>query len=84
DQTLLASIPQPHPCMYGWPSKNFLNYDYQPVKLSDIEYNFMEACNGKSTVKKILSTVPLELEEVRSLQQKQLIILNPEESSQKY
>lgn len=80
DKTLLSAIPEPHPCMFGWPSKSFLNYDYQPVTLTELEYQFMQACNGKETVKEILSTVSFSLENIRTLQQKQLIILTPEEN----
>lgn len=77
DETLLSAIPEVHPCSYGWPSQSFLNYDYQPVSLSDAEYNFMQGCDGKLKVKDILNQVSVDLEMVRSLQQKQLIILTP-------
>ena len=77
DETLLSAIPEVHPCSYGWPSQSFLNYDYQPVSLSDAEYNVMQGCDGKLKVKDILNQVSVDLEMVRSLQQKQLIILTP-------
>ena len=77
DETLLSAIPEVHPCSYGWPSQSFLNYDYQQVSLSDAEYNFMQGCDGKLKVKDILNQVSADLEMVRSLQQKQLIILTP-------
>jgi hypothetical protein len=75
DETLLAAIPEPHPCIMGWPSQSFLNYDFQPVTLSDTEFAFMQACDGSKTVREILEGVTLSLEEVRSIQQRQLIIL---------
>ncbi|NJM89081.1 MAG: class I SAM-dependent methyltransferase [Hydrococcus sp. RU_2_2] len=75
DETLLAAIPEPHPCIMGWPSQSFLNYDFQPVTLSDTEFAFMQACDEKKTVREILENVELSLEEVRSIQQRQLIIL---------
>ncbi|EAZ89127.1 class I SAM-dependent methyltransferase [Crocosphaera chwakensis] len=78
DETLLSAIPEIHPCLHGWPSQSLLNYDYQPIKLSDAEYNFMQACDGNLTVKDILAKVSVELKIVRSLQKKQLIILTPE------
>jgi SAM-dependent methyltransferase len=81
DKTLLSAIPELHPCLFGWPSQSLLNYDYQPITLSELEYKFMQECNGELSVKEILSTVSLELENVRSLQQKQLIILTPETTS---
>ena len=77
DETLLSAIAEVHPCSYGWPSQSFLNYDYQKVSLSDAEYNFMQGCDGKLKVKDILNQVSADLEMVRSLQQKQLIILTP-------
>ena len=77
DETLLSAIAEVHPCSYGWPSQSFLNYDYQPVSLSDAEYNVMQGCDGKLKVKDILNQVSVDLEMVRSLQQKQLIILTP-------
>ncbi|MEA5508565.1 class I SAM-dependent methyltransferase [Crocosphaera sp. UHCC 0190] len=77
DKNLLSAIPEPHPCMFGWPSQSILNYDYQPVSLSDLEYGFIQACNGELTVKEILDSVALELDGVRSLQQQQLIMLSP-------
>ncbi len=77
DATLLSAIPEIHPCLYGWPSQSLLNHDYQPITLSDEEYNFMQSCDGKLRVKDILAKVSLDLEIGRSLQQKQLIILTP-------
>ncbi|GBF81965.1 class I SAM-dependent methyltransferase [Aphanothece sacrum] len=78
DETLLFAISEIHPCLYGWPSQSLLNYDYQPVTLTETEYEFMQACNGKLTVKEILANVPLEIDGVRALQQQQLIILSPQ------
>jgi SAM-dependent methyltransferase len=75
DETLLAAIPEPHPCIMGWPSQSFLNYDFIPITLSDAEFAFMQACDESKTVGKILEDIELSLEEVRSLQQRQLIIL---------
>ncbi len=80
DQILLNAIPERHPCMEGYPSKNFFNYDYQMVQISDGELNFLQACDQnletKSTVAELLKNQDLGLEEVRSLQQRQLIILS--------
>ena len=80
DQILLNAIPERHPCMEGYPSKNFFNYDYQMVQISDAELNFLQACEQnletKSTVAELLKNQDLGLEEVRSLQERQLIILS--------
>ncbi len=77
DELLLTAIPELHPCLYGWPSQSLLNYDYQPVNLTDAEYQFLQECKGNKTVQEILTKVSLELEGVRSLQKRQLVILNP-------
>lgn len=79
DDVLLSAIPEIHPCLHSWPSQSLLNYDYQPISISENEYKFMQACNGQLSIKEIISNVPLDLNNVRSLQQKQLIILSPRE-----
>ncbi len=76
DQVLLQASPERHPCMEGWPGKSIFNYDYQVVKLTDGEFEFLQACDNNSTVAEILANVSLELDEVRKLQQQQLIILS--------
>ncbi|CDN16795.1 MAG: class I SAM-dependent methyltransferase [Richelia sp.] len=73
---LMETIPERHPCMEGWPGKSIFNYDYQVVKLSDAEFEFLQACDAKSTVAEILTNVQLDLDEIRKIQQKQLIILS--------
>jgi 2-polyprenyl-3-methyl-5-hydroxy-6-metoxy-1,4-benzoquinol methylase len=75
DDLLRAAIPELHPCMHGWPSPTLLNLDYQPVTLSPDEFRFMQLCEGK-TVGEILQETDFSLDEVRSLQQKQLILLS--------
>ncbi|MBA2747838.1 MAG: class I SAM-dependent methyltransferase [Tatlockia sp.] len=87
DETLLAAIPERHPCMEGWESKCLFNYDYQIVNLSETEFEFMQQCDSASahaglrnltkTVGEILLQVPLELNQVRSLLTQQLIMLTP-------
>ncbi len=77
DTILLSSIPERHPCMYGWPSHHILDYNYQPVQLSEAEFDFLQACQGKQSVREILSSVTLSLEGVRKLQQQQAIVLTP-------
>ncbi len=77
DTALNKAIPELHPCMQGFPSKSFLNFEYQMEKLSDDEYEFMVACEGnkQSTVEEILDNCKLDLAGVRSLFGRQLIIL---------
>ncbi len=68
--------------MQGFPSKSFLNFEYQMEKLSDEEYEFMMACdnNEQKTVGEILASCQLDLTRVRSLFDRQLIILSNNQS----
>jgi SAM-dependent methyltransferase len=75
DESLFAAIPERNPCMDGWPSQCIFNYDYKVVNLSDGEFAFMQACDGEKTVRGILEGVQLDLDEVRMLQNQQLIVL---------
>ena len=80
DELLSKAIPELNPCMQGFPSKNFLNFEYQMVSISDGEYEFMMACDNNPeqqlTVRDILANCGLDLEDVRSLYERQLIILS--------
>lgn len=82
DTALLKAIPERHPCMEGWPSRNLFNYDYQIINLSEAEFEFLELCDRhrqeKKTVSEILALCNLELAGVRSLQQQQSIVLTPQ------
>ena len=77
DEALNQAIPELHPCMQGFPSKSFLNFEYQMEQLSDGEYEFMIVCenNQEKTVEDILADCQLDLTGVRSLFKRQLIIL---------
>ncbi|QSJ19902.1 class I SAM-dependent methyltransferase [Nostoc sp. UHCC 0702] len=75
DEALLAAIPELNPCMDGWPSKGIFNQDYQIVKLSEEEFEFLQACDGNSTIKEILARVQLGLEGVRTILKQHLILL---------
>ncbi|WP_118167296.1 class I SAM-dependent methyltransferase [Nostoc sphaeroides] len=77
DNALLAAIPQLNPCLEGFPSQCFFNYDYQIVNLSVPEFEFMQKCDANSTVAEILADVQLGLDGVRTLLQQQLILLTP-------
>ncbi len=84
DSDLLNAIPERSPCMDGWPSQCLFNYDYQIVNLSTAEFEFLQACDRNATqqqtVQDILTEVPLELTQVRSLVDQQLVLLNPNSS----
>jgi SAM-dependent methyltransferase len=79
DRLLLNAMPERHPCMTGWVSKSILDHEFQPVNLSEAEFNFLKICDAnpdaKLTVEAILPQVNLDLDAVRSLQKRQLIIL---------
>jgi SAM-dependent methyltransferase len=77
DNTLSAAIPELNPCIEGFPSQCFFNYDYQIVNLSVAELEFMQKCDANSTVAEILAGVELGLDRVRTLGQQQLILLTP-------
>ena len=77
DNFLLQAIPELNPCTDGFPSQVLFNYDYQVVNLSPAEFEFLQQCNGNPTVKDILSTVQISLEEVRNLIKQQLLMLTP-------
>ncbi|MBN3940262.1 MAG: class I SAM-dependent methyltransferase [Nostoc sp.] len=77
DNALLAAIPELNPCIEGFPSQCFFNYDYQIVNLSVAEFEFMQRCDANSTVADILTNVELGLDGVRTLLQQQLILLTP-------
>ncbi|MEH1924882.1 class I SAM-dependent methyltransferase [Nostoc sp.] len=77
DNSLLTAIPELNPCIEGFPSQCFFNYDYQIVNLSVAEFEFMQRCDSHSTVADILAGVELGLDEVRRLVQQQLILLTP-------
>jgi SAM-dependent methyltransferase len=77
DNALLAAIPELNPCLEGFPSQCFFNYDYQIVNLSIPEFEFMQKCDANSTVAEILTGVQLGLDGVRTLLQQQLILLTP-------
>ena len=77
DETLLAAIPELSPCIQGWPDRTIFDGDYQLVSLTDGEHEFLQGCEaGGQTVGEILAMVELGLDGVRSLQERQLILLS--------
>lgn len=85
DANLLSAIPEPSPCIDGWrTSSQFFNPDYQIVRLTEAEWQFLLTCADnqmpQQTVDQLLQslqTMGVSLAEVRSLQQQQLILLTP-------
>jgi SAM-dependent methyltransferase len=84
DRDLLAAIPEPSPCIQGWrDSQQFFDQDYQIVKLNDAEWQFLLASDGRKTVEQILQTgLNASLEDLRSLQRQQIILLTPTRSDE--
>ena len=83
DQQLLSAIPERHPCLYGWPSKNLLDYTYQPAHLTEAQFQFLQACEenpeAKKTVKSLQDNIEgLTVEDVRKLQTQQIVVLTPQ------
>lgn len=81
DADLLAAVPEPSPCIYGWKdSPNFFDYNYQLVKIGDAAWKFLKACEDnqtkQQTVAQVLQSVDASLEDVRSLQKQQIILLS--------
>lgn len=79
DASLLQAIPEISPCIDGWPSPCLFNYDYQIINLSPAEFQFMQACEHnrqqRRSLQDILDGIDLGLDNVRLLQQQQLILL---------
>ena len=80
DNLLKQAKPELNPCLFGWPSKNLLDYQFKPVAIDDTDLAFMEYCaknsDGELTVADILNQVDFSLNQVRSLVTRQLIILS--------
>jgi SAM-dependent methyltransferase len=77
DNALLKAIPELNPCIEGFPSQCVFNYDYQIINLSSEEFEFLQRCDGNSTVAEILASVQIGLDGIRSLLKQQMIVLTP-------
>ncbi|MGB2924503.1 MAG: class I SAM-dependent methyltransferase [Limnothrix sp.] len=75
DAALSQAIPEVHPCINGWPSKSLFDFNYGLVTLTDEEFLFMTACDGVKDVATISQDLAFSQDAVRSLQQRQLIML---------
>ncbi|MBD2345171.1 class I SAM-dependent methyltransferase [Anabaena subtropica] len=77
DNALLQAIPELNPCIDGFPSQVLFNYDYQVINISTPQLEFLQKCDGNSTLAEILASVQLTLDEIRSLIKQQLVMLTP-------
>jgi SAM-dependent methyltransferase len=75
DDALKTSIPRRHPCLEGWPSRSFFDSNYQIAHVDDREFALMEACDGQKSVGELLSVAGIDLEGVRALRDRFLIVL---------
>jgi len=78
DAVLSQAIPECSPCMQGFPSQSFLDFEYQMVYLTEAEHEFMLAChqNMEQQARVSETNCELDLPGVRSLFKRQLIILS--------
>ncbi|MGB3239822.1 MAG: SAM-dependent methyltransferase, partial [Geitlerinemataceae cyanobacterium] len=78
DAFLLSATPELSPCLQGWPAQSIFGPDYQWIQLTDEEFSFLQGCeSAERSVGEILSTGGLDLAGVRSLLDRQLILLTP-------
>jgi len=78
DALLSEAIPEPSPCIENWQdSPQFFDPDYRLVTLQPAEWEFMKRCgaNPGQRVADLLGD-DFDLDGVRSLQQRQLILLS--------
>ncbi|MEN9208339.1 MAG: class I SAM-dependent methyltransferase [Gloeomargarita sp. GMQP_bins_120] len=63
-------------CMMGWPGRSLLDYDYQPVDLTPLEYDILCWATGELTVAELLNQVPgATPDHLQDLQRRQLLWL---------
>lgn len=83
DVALLRAIPERSTCMDGWDSHCLFNCDYQIINLTEPEWQFLKAADGNQlrSTQEILAAIDLGVDlgvvGVRSLLEKQLILLTP-------
>jgi 2-polyprenyl-3-methyl-5-hydroxy-6-metoxy-1,4-benzoquinol methylase len=89
DDDLLAAHPERNPCMEGWPSHSIFDHNYQIVTLSPLEFEVLQVCDRANsdasllpegaplTVAKLLRQTSANLNDIRRMQQNQLILLQP-------
>ncbi|MFM1843158.1 MAG: hypothetical protein RLZZ490_1900 [Cyanobacteriota bacterium] len=79
DDQLLAAIPDIHPCLTGWPSRSLFDYNYQPIELTEAEFNCLQCCaensEKKQSVNEILTAINGDVALIRHLQRRQLLVL---------
>ncbi|CDF39186.1 unnamed protein product [Chondrus crispus] len=81
DATLERARATMSECITGWPSNVVMDRDYVPIMLSDGEREFLEAITkeGGGQIAKAVAETTLNLDGVRLLVQKGVMLLAPEE-----
>jgi DNA-binding response OmpR family regulator len=80
DEEILEAIPEIHPCLTGWPSRSLFDYNYQPIELTETEFLLLKVCadnkEQQRTVKAILASMDGDIELVRDLHRRQLLLIS--------
>lgn len=85
DQQLARATVRRNPCMEGWPSRSIFDHNYQILSLTDSEYALLQFCDAATTPPTVsaaiaeLAELPMTLDQIRDLQQRQLILLQAED-----
>lgn len=89
DNRFLAAIPERNPCLEGWPGRSIFNPDYQISNLSEAEYDCLvkcdryndNNCSNYPSIADLLKSTTLDIEAIRSLHRRRLILLTLGERS---
>ncbi len=88
---LLAAIPTRNPCMEGWPSQSIFDHNYQIIALEAKEFEVLQGCDRNNnldvgqvpiTVAELISQTGVNLDTLRQLHQRQLILLRSPQQDQ--
>jgi hypothetical protein len=92
DADLLAAIPTRNPCMEGWPSQSIFDHNYQIISLDAKEFEVLQGCDRNNhldagqvptTAAGLISQTGVNLDTLRQLHQRQLILLrSPQQEPQ--
>ncbi|PZV22503.1 MAG: SAM-dependent methyltransferase [Leptolyngbya sp.] len=92
DADLLAAIPTRNPCMEGWPSQSIFDHNYQIISLDAKEFEVLQGCDLNNhldagqvptTAAGLISQTGVNLDTLRQLHQRQLILLrSPQQEPQ--
>ena len=76
-ETIPTAIAHRSPCLWYWPGKALLNYNFESVKLSQAAFHLLEAADGSQTIAEICSELPSppEDQEIHELYKKQILLL---------